>query len=118
VPVSPTFEGAKPGLFVVGDAAMVPLPRAAAVAAAGGRTAADAVLAGLGLAPEGEPHLPEPECYVGHGGGVYSRISLLYPDGLPPAGSPLVSIEGPSEDLAQGFEASFAHWLALREGRA
>jgi len=118
VPVSPTFESANTGLFVVGDAAMVPLPRAADVAAAGGRTAADAALAGLGLAPEGEPHLPEPECYVGHGGDAYSRISLRYPDGLPPAGSPLVSIEGPSGNLAQGFEASFARWLALRAGRA
>jgi sulfide:quinone oxidoreductase len=115
VPVSPGFESLEPGLFVVGDAAMAPLPRAADVAAAGGRTAADAALVRLGLAPERGPHLPEPECYVGHGGGAFSRISIRYPDGLPPAGSPEVSIEGPSEDLAESLDNSFRRWLALRE---
>jgi sulfide:quinone oxidoreductase len=116
VPVSERFESEEPGLFVVGDAAMTPLPRAADVAAAGGRTAADSVLARLGLAPEREPHLPEPECYVGHGGGLYSRISLRYPDGLPPAASAQVEIEGPSEDLISGFRAAFDRWRALRSG--
>ena len=115
VRVSSRFESGEPGLFVVGDAAMVPLPRAADVAAAGGRTAADAVLERLGLADEQEPHLPEPECYVGHGGGLYSRISLRYPDGLPPRGRPAVEIEGPSRKLAAGFEESFDRWRALRE---
>ena len=116
VRVSSRFESAEPGLFVVGDAAMVPLPRAADVAAAGGRTAADAVLERLGLSEEREPHLPEPECYVGHGGGAYSRISLHYPDGLPPAGSAEVEIEGPSRELAAGFEAAFDRWRRLRGG--
>ena len=116
VRVSSRFESAEPGLFVVGDAAMVPLPRAADVAAAGGRTAADAVLERLGLGSETEPHPPEPECYVGHGGGVFSRISLRYPDGLPPRGKPQAEIEGPSESLAAGFEESFDRWSSLREG--
>jgi sulfide:quinone oxidoreductase len=116
VPVSPRFESPDPGLFVVGDAAMVPLPRAADAATAEGRTAADAALERLGLCAEQEPHLPEPECYVGHGGGRYSRISLRYPDGLPPAGSAEVTVEGPSERLAAGFEASFERWRALRDG--
>ncbi len=116
VRVSSRFESGQPGLFVVGDAAMVPLPRAADVAAAGGRTAADAVLESLGLADGREPHLPEPECYVGHGGGLYSRISLRYPDGLPPAGSAQVMIEGPSRRLAAGFEKSFDRWRELRGG--
>lgn len=116
VPVSPGFESAEAGLFVVGDAAMAPLPRAADVAAAEGRLAADAVLEGLGLAPNGGPHLPAPECYVGHGGGSYSRISLRYPDGLPPEGSAHPEIEGPSLELASGFEESFARWRALRGG--
>lgn len=116
VPVSERYESTEPGLFVVGDAAMTPLPRAADVAAAAGRTAADAALARLGLAPEEEPHLPEPECYLGHGGGFHSRISIRYPHGLPPAGNAEVGIEGPSEELAEGFEAAFARWLALRQG--
>ena len=49
VPVLPRFESSEPGLFVVGDAAMVPLPRAADDAVAEGRTAADAILERLGL---------------------------------------------------------------------
>jgi sulfide:quinone oxidoreductase len=114
VPVSPRFESSEPGLFVVGDAAMVPLPRAADAAVAEGRTAADAILERLGLTGEQEPHLPEPECYVGHGGGRYSRISLRYPDGLPPTGSAEVTVEGPSERFATGFEASFDRWRELR----
>ena len=116
VRVSSRFESAEPGLFVVGDAAMVPLPRAADVAAAGGRTAADAVLERFGLGSGTGPHLPEPECYVGHGGGVFSRISLRYPDGLPPGGKPEVEIEGPSRELAAGFEESFDRWRGLRDG--
>ena len=116
VRVSSRFESAEPGLFVVGDAAMVPLPRAADVAAAGGRTAADAVLERFGLGPETGPHLPEPECYVGHGEGVFSRISLRYPDGLPPVGSAEVMIEGPSRELAAGFETGFDRWRRLRGG--
>ena len=116
VRVSSRFESMEPGLFVVGDAAMVPLPRAAGVAAAGGRTAADAVLERLGLSDGREPHLPEPECYVGHGGGLYSRISLRYPEGLPPVGSAQVMIEGPSRGLAAGFERSFDRWRELRGG--
>jgi sulfide:quinone oxidoreductase len=116
VPVSPRFESPEPGLFVVGDATMVPLPRAADAAAAEGRTAADAILERLGLSGEQEPHLPEPECYVGHGGDRYSRISLRYPDGLPPTGSAEVTVEGPSERFAAGFEASFDRWRQLRGG--
>jgi sulfide:quinone oxidoreductase len=115
VPVSRRFESPEPGLFVVGDAAAVALPRAADAAAAEGEIAADAILERLGLAGE-EPLLPEPECYVGHGGDRYSRISLRYPDGLPPAGSAEVTVEGPSESFAAGFEASFDRWRALRGG--
>ena len=114
VEVSSKFESAQSGLFVVGDAAETPLPRAADAAAAGGRTAADAVLERLGLSPAQEPHLPEPECYIGHGGGFYSRISLRYPEGLPPAGEAEVTLEGPSESLAAGFEEAFNRWRTLR----
>ncbi len=46
----------------------------------------------------------------------YSRISLRYPDGLPPAGSARAEIGGPSEELASGLEESFARWRALRGG--
>jgi len=117
--VSPRFESALPNLFVVGDAAMVPLPRAADVAAAGGRTAADAALENLGLCGGREPHPPAPECYLPHGGGSYSRISLRYPDEMPPLAGPEVTLEGPSARLAAGFEASFDRWRSQGEcGRA
>ena len=114
-PVSPRFESVLPNLFVVGDAAMVPVPRAADVAAAGGRTAADAVLENLGLCGGREPHPPAPECYLPHGGGSYSRISLRYPDGMPPFAGPEVTLEGPSVRLAAGFEASFERWHSQGE---
>jgi sulfide:quinone oxidoreductase len=114
VPVSPSFESEQPNLFVVGDAAMAPLPRAADAAAFGGRTAADAVLRRLGLSDGSDNPLPQPECYVGHGGGRYSRILLRYPNGLPPAGAARAEIDGPSEDRASGFEESFQRWRALR----
>ena len=70
----------------------------------------------LGLSDGWEPHLPEPECYVGHGGGVFSRISLRYSDGIPPRGKPEVQIEGPSRKLAAGFVESFDRWRGLRDG--
>jgi sulfide:quinone oxidoreductase len=114
VEVSSDFESAEPGLFVVGDAAQVPLPRAADAALAEGRMAVDAVLERLGLSSEQESHLPKPECYVGHGRGFYSRISLRYPGGLPPAGEAEVAIEGPSAGLAAGFEEAFNRWRAMR----
>jgi sulfide:quinone oxidoreductase len=114
VEVSYEFESAESGLFVVGDAAATPLPRAADVAAAGGRTAADAVLARLGLSPEQEPHLPTPVCFVGHGGELFSRISLWYPGGLPPRGSARVMIQGPSRRFAGEFEDAFARWREVR----
>lgn len=113
VEVDARFESAEAGLFVVGDAAATPLPRAADAAAAAGRTAADAVLDWLGLVA-GEAHLPEPECFVGHGGGLYSRISLRFPEGLPPEGRAAVTLEGPDPGLAEDFEAAFARWQALR----
>jgi sulfide:quinone oxidoreductase len=116
VPVSSRFESEVPGLFVIGDAAMVPLPRAADAAAAEGITAADAILERLGLSDASEPHMPEPECYVGHGDGSYSRISLRYPDGLPPLGEAEVEIQGPSEMLATGIDEAFDRWQRMRTG--
>lgn len=113
VEVSPHFESSEEGLFVVGDAAAAPFPRAAGPAEAAGKTAADAVLARLGLG-EAHRHTPAPECYVGHGGGVFSRISLSYPEGLPPEGTSRVSIEGPSPELARGPEATLERFRQLR----
>ncbi|WP_397546428.1 NAD(P)/FAD-dependent oxidoreductase [Rhodothermus marinus] len=114
VSVDERLETAEPGLFVVGDATRTPLPRAAGVASVQGQTAADAVLDRLGLARFEGPHLPEPECYIGHGDGRYSRITIRFPEGLPPAGRPEVRLEGPSPELAAGFARVFDTWRALR----
>ncbi len=117
VPVDERLETAEPGLFVVGDATRTPLPRTAGVATAQGLTAADAVLDRLGLARYEGPHRPAPECYIGHGEGRYSRITIRFPDGLPPAGRPDIRLEGPSPALAAGFARVFDEWRALRTER-
>lgn len=115
VDVSSEFESVEPGLFVVGDAAATPLPRAADAASASGRTAADTLLDRL-LGMEREIHMPVPECFIGHGGGAYSRVSMHFPDGLPPRGSAHVNLEGPSPELKQNFEEAFTRWCALYNG--
>lgn len=114
VPVDERMETALPGLFVVGDAAHTPLPRTAGAATAQGRTAADAALDRIGLARYAGPHLPAPECYIGHGEGRYSRIMIRFPHGLPPAGQPEIQLEGPSSALASDFARVFDEWRALR----
>lgn len=115
VEVSESYETEEEGLFVVGDTAAAPFPRAADPAEAAGRTAADAALARLGF-DEREPHVPQPECYVGHGEGLFSKISLRYPDGPPPAGSAEVTLEGPSRELARGPEEALERFRSLRTG--
>lgn len=113
VAVDERNESASRGLFVVGDAAATGLPRAAGAAEAQGRTAADAVLAHLGLSDARAPHLPEPSCYVLHAGGAVSRIRLRYPAGLPPAGEPQVAIDGPTPDLAHAAEGERRRFLRV-----
>lgn len=116
VTVGADGESEMRGLFVVGDATATPLPRAAGVAEAQGHTAADAVLARLGLAEPADPHVPEPSCYVLHGGGSVSRIRLRYPRGLPPEGEAEVQIEGPSPDLALAAEGERTRFLSAAAG--
>lgn len=113
VAVDERGESSVPGVFVVGDAAATGLPRAAGPAQAQGRTAADAVLARLGLAEACEPHAPEASCYVLHAGGAVSRIRLSYPAGPPPAGEPQVAIDGPTPDLAHAAEGERRRFLGL-----
>lgn len=113
-PVRDKFESTSDNLFVIGDAAMTRLPRAAGAAVAQGWTAADAILARLGLASDEGPPLPEPECYIGHGRGIFSRIRIRFPDGLPPAGKPEIILDQPSADLAAGFAQAFTDWRVLR----
>lgn len=111
VPVTPQMETGIPGLWVVGDAAGTALPRAAGVAEAQGHTAADSVLAALGLGPAQPPHVPEPVCYL-WAGQQAGRIRVRFPNGLPPAGTPEPALEEPSEALALEALAAVEGWAA------
>jgi sulfide:quinone oxidoreductase len=113
VTVDERAESSVRGVFVVGDAAATRLPRAAGAAEAQGRTAADAVLARLGLADACAPHPPEASCYVLHAGGAVSRIRLRYPTGLPPDGEAQVAIDGPTPDLAHAAEGERRRFMRL-----
>ena len=109
------FESDEPNLFVVGDAAKTPFPRAAGAATAQGKTAADAILARLGLIEPAVPHAPEPECYIGHGGDVFSKISMRYPNGLPPTAKPEVYLDAPRrQSWAKSLTAAFDTWKRQR----
>lgn len=90
-------------LWVIGDALRSPLPKAAGVAEAQGRTAAEQALAHLALHRQPGVHFPEPSCFVGEGHGRFSLIRLRYPEGLPPMGRPRAELKGPSQELANDF---------------
>lgn len=85
--------------WVVGDVAAAPLPRAAGVAEAQGRTAAESVLAALGLSEQKAPIVPIPNCYVWTGQSSAARIQLRFPNGLPPAGMPDLILDPPSTTI-------------------
>ncbi len=114
VGVSPAYETEIDGLFVVGDAAASSFPRAADPAATAGEIAAASVLARVGLGDPPRLRPPEPECFVGHGDGRYSRLRLTYPAGGPPAGSASITIDGPSTGLAADVDAAASRWRQLR----
>lgn len=103
-------------LYAVGDCAATGLPRAAGVAQAAGRTAADAVLAGLGLCAAAPAHEPSASCFIWQGGGSLSKINVSYPDGPPPGGTARVRIDGPSPDLAYAVDGERRRFLELAAG--
>jgi sulfide:quinone oxidoreductase len=113
VPVDFRFATEAAGVFVVGDAAASPYPRAADPAAWSGTVAAEAVLSDLGLDHARTPATPSPECFVDHGDGAYGRIRITYPDGPPPAGQPAVTIDPAAPALATDFEDAHRRWHAL-----
>ncbi|MDA8315387.1 MAG: pyridine nucleotide-disulfide oxidoreductase [Actinomycetota bacterium] len=119
VPVDERFATEMPGVFVVGDAAASPYPRADGPAAWSGTVAADAVLAELGLGGTQSPATPQADCFVDHGDGAYARFHISYPDGPPPNGRPEIAVEPPARARARDFDDAFRRWRALRaEGTA
>jgi len=118
VTVDARFVTEMAGVFVVGDAAASPYPRAADPAAWSGTLAATAVLSELGFDHARTPEAPAPDCFVDHGDGAYGRIRITYPDGPPPGGQPAVAIDPAAPALATDFEDAHRRWHALRvEGK-
>lgn len=114
VPVDGQFATEMPGVFVVGDAAASPYPRAAGPAEWSGTVAAAAVISELGL--DGARPAPQPsaDCFVDHGNDTYGRIGIAYPDGPPPKGRPAVSFAPATPERARDFEAAHRLWQRLR----
>ncbi len=114
VPVDGRFATEMPGVFVVGDAASSPYPRAAEPAVWSGTVAAAAVSSEVGLDGTPPAATPSADCFVDHGDGTYGRIQVAYPDGPPPVGRPSVTVAPPASPLATDFEAAHRRWQALR----
>jgi len=110
VTVDASMRTSMPGVWAVGDVTATPLPRAAGVAEAQGRTAAESVLAALGVATATPPTLPVPSCYVWTGPARAARIAIRFPDGLPPGGAPDVTLTAPSAALAVEALAARDEW--------
>lgn len=99
--------------WVVGDVAATPLPRAAGVAQAQGRTAAESVLAALGLQDSAAPVVPEPSCYVWTGRSSAARIHISFPQGLPPAGKPDIALDAPDATIFSEALQAPEQWRKL-----
>ena len=119
VPVDERFATEMPGVFVVGDAAASPYPRADGPATWSATVAADAALAELGLGSAQSPPTPQADCFVDHGDGAYGRFRISYPDGPPPNGQPDIAVDPAAQERAADFEDAHRRWRALRtEGAA
>jgi sulfide:quinone oxidoreductase len=97
-------------LWVIGDVAGSPLPRAAGVAEAQGRTAAESVLATLGLGNFTTPTIPSPNCYVWTGLSSAGRIQLRFPQGLPPTGKPEAILDEPNTSIFEEAIRAAEQW--------
>ncbi|GAC1404915.1 MAG: hypothetical protein NVSMB65_20830 [Chloroflexota bacterium] len=110
VTVDAHLSTAVPGVWVVGDVAATPLPRAAGVATAQGHTAAEAVLAALGCADPRPPIMPAPSCYVWTSPSTAARIGIAFPNGPPPDGVPTVELAASNAQLAVEALAGGDDW--------
>ena len=98
-------------IWAIGDITRTPLPRAAGVAEAQGRTAATAILTTLGVAEPQQPFIPEPDCYVWTGQEQAARIQLRFPHGLPPVGKPDILITQPETGIFVEALNAQERWL-------
>lgn len=113
VQVDAHLRTAMDNTWVVGDVAATPLPRAAGVAEAQGRTAAEDIMAALGLGDAAVSIVPAPSCYIWAGRSTAARIQIRFPQGLPPAGSPDVVLDAPSADIFTEAQRTPEQWIEL-----
>jgi sulfide:quinone oxidoreductase len=99
VQVDPHLRAPLERTWIVGDVAATPLPRAMGAAEAQGRTAAADLLAALGLGSSPAPATPTLSCYVWTSPSHAARIQVQFPNGLPPAGAPAITLEPPDTTL-------------------
>lgn len=111
VQVDASLRTALDKLWVIGDAAATPLPRAAGVAEAQGQTAAASVLTTLGLSEPQAPVLPAPGCYIWTGLSSAARIQIHFPNGLPPTGKPDIQLEAPNAAILTDALQAPQQWL-------
>lgn len=118
VAVDDKGRSAQEGLYVAGDAAAGPWPRASSPAVQSAIRAASGVLADLGIAHFDDPGLPQPDCFVDRGAGQFSRLQISYPSGPPPIGVPEVRISDAADAATSGFDGAVSTWRALCAGKA
>jgi len=112
VQVDERLRASLAGVWAIGDVAASALPRAAGVAEAQGRTAAGDALASLGLGAPQPVELPAPSCFVWTSHTSAARIQIAFPDGLPPTGTPAISLDPPSAELSAEALDARTRWLS------
>jgi len=100
-------------IYVAGDAAAGPYPRATGPAVLSGVAAAEGALADLGFRSGPGDTTPELDCFVDRGAGRYGRIRITYPDGPPPGGRSAVEIDPSAPGSPGGFAAALERWRSL-----
>ncbi len=114
VAVDAHFRTEMAGVFVIGDAAASPYPRAEDPATWSGTLAATAVLSELGVATAQTRETPSPDCFVDHGDGAYGRIRITFPQGPPPEGRPDIALDAATTALATDVTDAYRRWYAVR----
>lgn len=113
-PVDAHMRAQMENLWVVGDAAGTPLPRAAGVAEAQGETAAESVLATLELTKPAPPVSPAPSCFVWTSTASAARIEIRYDSARASENPPKVILDPPSRALFTESLETADSWVIRR----
>jgi sulfide:quinone oxidoreductase len=110
VPVDPrTLETRFPGVYAVGDVAMVGVPKAGVFAEGAARVVAASMIASLERGQEPDPYDGRGSCYIEFGGGRVGRVDVDFLSGSKPTGT----FNEPSE----GLVAEKQHFGSSRRAR-